>query len=154
MNQLNCALVYVRKLFVAIWIGKIVFFASSIAPTVFKVLARNDAAALQAQIFPKYFGLGLVSTGVVLIISLILMLQNRSALKPKIVVALSAIALGLYANLLFNITPDILRLQPEVLLLPKGSTAAVALEFAQIHSLSTSLNLATLILGLVILALV
>jgi Domain of unknown function (DUF4149) len=154
MNKVQSVLVYVRKLFVAIWIGKIVFFATCIAPTVFKVLERGDAAALQAQIFPKYFGLGLIATSGVLLISLMTFFSDRASTRAKIAIGLSAVAVGIYINLLYSITPDIMRLQPEVLLLPKGSLEPVALEFANIHSISTTLNLIVLILGLIALAVV
>ncbi len=152
--KFQSVLIYLRKLLVAIWIGKIVFFAVCIAPTVFKVLGREDAANLQAQIFPKYFGLGLIATSGVLLISLIALFLDRASTRAKIAIALSAIAVGVYINLLYSVTPDILRLQPEVLLLPKGSLEPVALEFASIHSISTTLNLVALILGLVVLAVV
>jgi hypothetical protein len=156
VEKLRTVLIYLRKVFVAIWIGKIVFFAAGVAPTVFRVLTRPDAAALQAQIFPKYFGLGLIATTAVLVLSLLLYRSDRTRGRwhSRALLALAALSLGIYANLLFNITPEILRLQPEVLLLPKGSTETIALQFAEIHSLSTALNLAVLVLGLVCLALV
>lgn len=147
-------LTYLRKLLIAIWIGKIVLFASAIAPTVFRVLTRENAAMLQAQIFPKYFWLGLIATSGVLVISIVTLLKNPKPFASKALVALSLVAVGIYMHLLFRLTPEILRLQPEVLLLAKGSQAPIALEFAKIHSMSTTLNVIALFIGLVCLSLV
>lgn len=144
---------FIRKLAVAIWVGKIVFFASCVAPLVFRVLERPQAAALQAQIFPRYFGLGLAVTSIATLISMLLAAANRKSKCLRWSWVVSLAAAGIYAYLLFVLTPEILRLQPEVLLLPKGSTEAIAVEFAKIHSLSTSLNVGALFLGLVCLGL-
>lgn len=145
---------YLRKLFVAIWIGKIVFFASSVAPLVFRVLSRDNAAALQGQIFPRYFGIGLVVALGVLSISLVYFLRDRKSKRALVLVAISLVAAGLYAHLLYGLTPEILRLQAEVISLPRGSEAPAALEFARLHSTSTTLNAVVLVLALLSLALV
>jgi uncharacterized membrane protein len=147
-------LFYLRKVLLAIWVGKIVFFATSIAPTVFKALSRSDAATLQAQIFPKYFGLGLTATLGIALVTLVSFALGQRSTQTKVLLGCALLAAGIYINLLYFVTPEILRLQPEVLALPKGSTEAIALEFSQIHKISTSLNLVCLILALICLALV
>lgn len=146
---------YFRKVALAIWVGKIVFFVAAIAATVFRVLERQDAARLQAQIFPKYFALGFGAATVVLVVSLLqyIPLANRTR-RLGLLLGLSAVAVGVYAFSLWHLTPEILRLQPEVLALPKDSTTPVALEFAAIHKLSTSLNGLVFVLGLICLALI
>ena len=47
----------------AVWIGSIVFFSFAVAPTVFKTLKPEDAAALIRRIFSKYYLIGIVLLG-------------------------------------------------------------------------------------------
>jgi uncharacterized membrane protein len=46
----------------AVWIGSIVFFSFVVAPTVFKTLKPEDAAALIRRIFSKYYLIGIACT--------------------------------------------------------------------------------------------
>ena len=48
----------------AVWVGSIIFFSFVVAPTVFKTLKPEDAAALIRRIFSKYYGVGLVCAGI------------------------------------------------------------------------------------------
>ena len=48
----------------AVWVGSIIFFSSIVAPTVFKTLKPEDAAALIRRIFSKYYLIGLVCAAV------------------------------------------------------------------------------------------
>lgn len=143
-----------RLFALSIWVGKTVFFVSVFAPTVFKVLERPEAANLQANIFPKYFGLGVITTALVLLMSLLI---NKLIPKSRVfglTFWLPLIACALYSVLLWHLTPAILKLQPEVILLPKDSTDSVVLEFAKIHSMSTFLNSSAFLIGIVILFLI
>jgi len=47
-----------------VWIGSIVFFSFAVAPTVFKTLKPEDAAALIRRIFSKYYMIGIVCAAV------------------------------------------------------------------------------------------
>src|ERR1700693_5152655 len=44
----------------AVWVGSIVFFSFVVAPTVFKTLKPEDAAALIRRIFSKYYLIGII----------------------------------------------------------------------------------------------
>jgi hypothetical protein len=44
----------------SIWLGSIVFFSFVIAPQIFKVLPRFEAAKLQNHLFPFYYSVGIV----------------------------------------------------------------------------------------------
>ncbi len=43
-----------------IWLGTIVFFSLIIAPQIFKVLPRFEAAKLQNHLFPFYYSVGII----------------------------------------------------------------------------------------------
>ena len=44
----------------SIWLGSIVFFSFIIAPQIFKVLPRFEAAKLQNHLFPFYYSVGII----------------------------------------------------------------------------------------------
>ena len=61
----------------AVWIGSIVLFSFAVAPTVFKTLKPEDAAASIRRIFSKYYLIGIVCSAVG-IVSVGLLLADRS----------------------------------------------------------------------------
>ncbi len=61
----------------AVWIGSIVFFSFAVAPTVFKTLKPEDAAALIRRIFSKYYLIGIVCSAIG-IVCVGLLLADRS----------------------------------------------------------------------------
>jgi NAD/NADP transhydrogenase beta subunit len=50
----------IQKISLALWLGSLCFFSFVIAPTVFKVLEKSEAARLQNVLFPKYYLLGVI----------------------------------------------------------------------------------------------
>lgn len=48
------------KVLSATWLGSIIFFSFIIAPQIFKVLPRFEAAKLQNHLFPFYYSVGIV----------------------------------------------------------------------------------------------
>ncbi len=48
------------RIFSGTWLGTIVFFSFIIAPQVFKVLPRFEAAKLQNHLFPFYYSVGII----------------------------------------------------------------------------------------------
>jgi uncharacterized membrane protein len=75
----------------AVWIGSIVFFSFAVAPTVFKTLKPEDAAALIRRIFSKYYviGIGCAAVGIVCIG---LMLADHSFSKWPAILSLLLLA--------------------------------------------------------------
>ena len=58
---------FVHLLSLVCWIGAIIFFSFFIAPAVFKTLDRPTAGDLVGVIFPRYYFLGYVCCGLLLI---------------------------------------------------------------------------------------
>jgi len=78
----------------AVWIGSIVFFSFAVAPTVFKTLKPEDAAALIRRIFSKYYLIGLVCSAIG-IVCVGLLLADRSFGKwPAILTLLLLAGMG------------------------------------------------------------
>ncbi len=78
----------------AVWIGSIVFFSFAVAPTVFKTLKPEDAAALIRRIFSKYYLIGIVCSAIG-IVCVGLLLADRSFGKwPAILTLLLLAGMG------------------------------------------------------------
>ncbi len=75
------------------------FFSFIVAPTLFKTLERTTAGAVVERVFPLYFGIGLGSVGVVLLMAL-------SSRLGKFLIALLAVNLAVLALELFYILPS------------------------------------------------
>jgi hypothetical protein len=123
----------------AVWIGMMVFFAGVIAPTVFRVLPRELAIALQNAVFPKYFMIGAVCGGVYFLATLIhgRRRASHSLLGWKLVLPLLLSAVGtlvfLYCG--WSLTPQIQQLASTSATDPNAASALKTL-----HSLSVQLN--------------
>lgn len=54
----------------AVWLGSLVFFSFVVAPTAFSALGREGAAPLMRSIFPRYYLVGLIGGGAMLMAAL------------------------------------------------------------------------------------
>jgi uncharacterized membrane protein len=78
----------------AVWIGSIAFFSFAVAPTAFKTLKPEDAAALIRRIFSKYYLIGIACAGIG-IVCVGLLLADRSFGKwPAILTLLLLAGMG------------------------------------------------------------
>ncbi|HUI05553.1 MAG TPA: DUF4149 domain-containing protein [Verrucomicrobiae bacterium] len=75
----------------AVWLGSIVFFSFAVAPTVFKTLKPDDAAALIRRIFSKYYLIGIVCAAVG-IVCIGLLLADRAFAKWPAILSLLLVA--------------------------------------------------------------
>ena len=75
----------------AVWIGSIVFFSFAVAPTVFKTLKPEDAAALIRRIFSKYYLIGIICAAVS-IVCLGLLLADRAYSRWPAILSLLLVA--------------------------------------------------------------
>ncbi len=104
------------------------FFSFYVAPTLFKVLERNQAGAVVEKVFPVYFGIGIV----VVLISLILGKDFR-----KIFISLGVLNLILLLFEEFYIIPKMHHL--------KQTNYELFLKY---HGISMAINLLILLLTL------
>lgn len=145
---------YIQKLALVFWLGEMLFFISSIAPMVFKVLPREWAAKFQQELFLSYFNIGLICGGV-LILTFILRKKQMSTLKFSTALGLCVLSVAAFAYCRFIITPELTALQSEVMQLPMGSTESPSgARFQFLHQLSVQMNAFTLLALLVLLALI
>src|SRR5918996_3280417 len=68
---------FIYLLSVALWIGGMAFFSFLAAPSIFKVLPREEAGRMVSDIFPKYYWQGIICGAIALVTSVVLGMRER-----------------------------------------------------------------------------
>lgn len=139
---------FVLLLCIVVWVGGLVFFTFFVAPSVFKVLPRELAGALVADIFPKYWAMGYVA-GVLSLASLLAVSFIVKAFPAARILLLAFMtALTFYSGLV--IAPEARAVQEEIRAATEPAKAAeLREEFRAIHLRSYALNMAVMAAGVV-----
>ena len=142
----------------AVWIGSIVFFSFAVAPTVFKTLKPEDAAALIRRIFSKYYLIGIVCSAVG-IVSVGLLLADRSFGKWPAILTLLLLA-GMGGTDLWlrqGVMPHMNHLRDQRAAVEssgKQPDEELEREWKGLHRLSVQMNGVVLLCGLVLVFLI
>lgn len=127
-----------------VWIGGIIFFAFVLAPSLFSLLSVNQAGNVVSRSLTALHWMGIVSTIVFLVCSLLYSLSKYARPKPFALVNVF-VMLMLVLTLIsqFGITPRMRTLRPQI----EASNEARA-EFDHLHHWSTRAEGSVLFLGL------
>ena len=127
-----------------VWVGSIVFFSFVVAPTVFRVLSREDAARLQRALFPLYYLVGIVCAAVGIVCVGTLLADRAFGKWPGILSLLLLAGMG-GADfwLRQTVVPQMARLRAQ-----KDEGSASEAEWKALHRVSVQLNAAVLLAGL------
>lgn len=137
----------------AIWIGSIVFFSFVVAPTVFKTLKPEDAAALIRRIFSKYYLVGCGCGAVAFVCVGMLAMRRAFGLWPALCsLILIAGMTGTDLWLRQSVMPHMNALRDRRAAMEQS--ADLDAEWSALHRLSVQLNGAVLFAGLVLVFLV
>jgi uncharacterized membrane protein len=142
----------------AVWIGSIVFFSFAVAPTVFKTLKPEDAAALIRRIFSKYYLIGIVCSGAG-IVCVGLLLADRSFGKWPAILTLLLLA-GMGGTDLWlrqGVMPHMNHLRDQRAAIEssgKPPDEELVGEWKGLHRLSVQMNGVVLLCGLVLVFLI
>ena len=142
----------------AVWIGSIVFFSFVVAPTVFKTLKPEDAAALIRRIFSKYYLIG-IACAAVGIVCVGLLLADRAFGKWPALASLLLLA-GMGATdfwLRQAVMPHMNELRDRRAVVTSSSQEpdpAMEKEWKALHQLSVQMNAAVLVCALALVFLV
>jgi uncharacterized membrane protein len=142
----------------AVWIGSIVFFSFTVAPTVFKTLKPEDAAALIRRIFSKYYLIGIICSALG-IVCVGLLLADRTFGKWPAILSLLLLA-GMGGTDLWlrqGVMPHMNSLRDRRAAIEssgKQPDEELDKEWKGLHQLSVQLNVAVLFCGLVLIFLV
>jgi uncharacterized membrane protein len=146
---------WVYLLTLAVWVGGVIFFSFVVAPTIFKVLAPQDAANLQRALFPRYYLLGIICA-VAGIVSVGWLLAEHAFGKWPALFSLLLLA-GMGATNLWlrrAVVPrmTVLReLKTPAIGSGQEPDAAAEAEWKSLHRLSVQLNAVVLLGGLTLL---
>jgi uncharacterized membrane protein len=142
----------------AVWIGSIVFFSFAVAPTVFKTLKPEDAAALIRRIFSKYYLIGITCSGAG-IVCVGLLLADRSFGKWPAILTLLLLA-GMGGTDLWlrqGVMPHMNHLRDQRAAVEssgKPPDEELEKEWKGLHRLSVQMNGVVLLCGLVLVFLI
>jgi uncharacterized membrane protein len=129
------------------WIGAVVFFSFFTAPAVFKTLDRPAAGNLIGVIFPRYYLLGYVCSGL-LLITYLWGAPVVSAWKAGLilVIILATFTAGLIVQ------PKARKLKEQIKSAAlEEDRQSFEMQFKKLHSISVQLNSTVLLAGLVLL---
>jgi hypothetical protein len=131
-------------------LGVQVFLSFLLAPATFRLLDRPAAAHLMEGVFPGYYGFGLATTGIALVLALALARHDGGALRWAVAILLVAALAGtVYAGSVLLPRAHAARLRAQAA--PAGDLAPR--EFARLHGLAMAVNVALLGVGLLTLGL-
>ena len=123
------------------WLGSIVFFSAVVAPTVFQVLTREDAAKLQRRVFPRYYLIGMCSAVIGVVCVGWLLFERAFTKWPGILSLLLLASLGGTAFWVRQaVAPRMEELRTQ-----KETSPEAARAWRELHGLSVQLNVATLV---------
>lgn len=136
------------------WLGSIFFFSSVAARSAFKVLPRELAGDLVADILPKYYQIAYVCGGVALLATIIHWLAGYAAsgvlYASRVAILVTMLGLSVYAGTV--ITPSAHELRTEMRTLSQDEPGHTRLQrdFSILHKRSVIVNLAVFVLGVAI----
>jgi len=131
-------------------LGVQVFLSFLLAPAAFRVVDRPVAVRVMEGVFPGYYGFGLVTVGIALVLTLILGLRDPSPLRWGTIVLLGVTLAGtVYAGHVLLPQAHAARLRAQAA--PAGDLAP--LDFARLHRLAVTVNIAVFATGAIALAL-
>ena len=147
----NVILRCIYLLSVALWIGGMAFFSFLAAPSIFKVLPREEAGRVVSDIFPKYYWQGIICGAIALATSVALGMRERW----NILLIVRTIMIGV---MVIGVLYSVVILQPKIQAVKAQITSfeslsptdPLRLEFGRLHGRSFSVNAAVLLLGVIV----
>jgi uncharacterized membrane protein len=149
--MMNVVLRFIYLLAIALWIGGMAFFSFLAAPSIFKVLPREQAGNVVSDIFPKYYWQGIICGAIALVASVALGMRERW----NILLIVRTIMIGV---MVLGILYSVIVLQPKIHAVKAQITSfenlsptdPLRLEFGRLHGRSFSVNAAVLLLGVIV----
>lgn len=148
------ALRFINSLSLSFWIGSIFFFSLCVAPSIFKVLPRNLAGDLVADIFPKYYLVGYICGLLLLFCTLVLLLRGYESFSTsnylKIGIVILMLGLSYYSGTILR--EQVSDVKTELRTLTEGTEDHLRVEktFRGLHARSAIINIIVFIGGIAI----
>lgn len=132
----------------ALWTGAATGLTFLSTPVIFEVLDRDTASRLVSHIFPGYFQAGIIAVALSLIAALlgVRAVPGRKRVLWAIPAALGLmLALMLYSGLVLQ--PQVAAIQAQIPSFLTDTLSPARLEFRRLHSISSILNVVTMLLA-------
>jgi uncharacterized membrane protein len=149
--MMNVVLRFIYLLSIALWLGGMTFFSFLAAPSIFNILAREEAGKVVSDIFPKYYWQGLICGAIALMTSIALGTRDRwNTLLIVRTIIIGVMVLGLlYAVIILQ--PKVQAVKAQITSFESlAPTDPLRLEFGRLHGRSFSVNAAVLLLGVIV----
>ena len=139
----------IHVLALALWVGGMAFMTFVAAPSVFKVLPREQAGDVVGDIFPKYFTLGYVYCLLAILTAVGVYLKEDYWNKPKLLVLGLMLILTFYDGMVVAPRAHAVRTEMKKAEQEEQKKALWG-EFVRLHSQSAAINLIVLGLGIAV----
>ncbi|HHT9135517.1 MAG TPA: DUF4149 domain-containing protein [Candidatus Avalokitesvara rifleensis] len=139
----------IHVLALVLWIGGMAFMTFVAAPSVFKVLPREQAGDVVGDIFPKYFTLGYVYCLFAILTAIGVYLKEDYWNKPKLLVLGLMLILTFYDGMVVAPRAHAVRTEMKKAEQEEQKKALWG-EFVRLHSQSAAINLIVLGLGIAV----
>jgi uncharacterized membrane protein len=149
--MINVVLRFIYLLSIALWIGGMAFFSFTAAPSIFKVLPREEAGNVVSDIFPKYYWQGIICGVIALATSVALGMRDRwNGVLVVRTILIGVMVIGiLYAVVILQ--PKVQAVKAQITSFESlAPTDPLRLEFGRLHGRSFSVNAAVLLLGVIV----
>ncbi len=149
--MVNIVLRFIYLLSISLWIGGMAFFSFLAAPSIFKVLPREAAGNVVANIFPKYYWQGIICGVIALGTSSVLGMRERwNMLLIVRTLMIAVMVIGVLYSVVI-LQPKIQSVKAQITSFESlAPTDPVRLEFGRLHGRSFSVNAAVLLLGVIV----
>lgn len=140
---------FIHLLSIVVWIGMLIFFSFLGAPSIFKVLPRETAGEVVGHIFPKYWITGYVTSITALASLIIISLQHKNVPTARVIILVVMTAVTFYSGLVVGSKARAIKAEMKATE-ETSKKAELREKFKKVHAVSSILNLAVIILGLVL----
>lgn len=141
---------YLHLLSLVVWVGSITFFSFFAAPSIFKILERGEAGKVVGSIFPKYYGVGYISSVVAITTIFLLYILEKTMPTAKLVILLIMAGTTFYGGMVVGTKAREIKAEIQVTV-DETRKAELRKEFGKTHGISSVLNITVFVLGLVVL---
>ncbi|MFQ5957647.1 MAG: DUF4149 domain-containing protein [Candidatus Brocadiales bacterium] len=139
----------IHILSLVLWVGGMAFMTFVAAPSIFKVLPREQAGDVVGDIFPKYFTLGYVYCLLTILTAVGIYLKEDYWNKPKLFVLGLMLILSFYDGMAVAPRAHAVRAEMKKAEQEEEKKALWG-QFVRLHGQSAALNLIVLALGIAV----
>jgi len=146
------ALKFLYSLSLTFWVGSIFFFSMFAAPSIFKILTREQAGNVVSDIFPKYYMVSYICGAVAIASSIVIIYFWSSFSYTSNILRLAAlfvmIGLAVYAGEINRPVAHKARTEMRSFQEDSPEFMEIRKEFGRLHRISAAANGAIFILGI------